>query len=158
MVESPRSTNHLDKYPHRQYLMDKLDPELRPILHFIRYQNRTLRSPGFMDQRSIVLYHNRRGLTAQVIRNDLVATLGAEAMAYSTVTDYPRVTRIIPCDATPLSATISPHINESDDAILRTFTELPFSEIRRFARATHIPVTTAYTPLSAKLRFTRRHL
>jgi hypothetical protein len=41
-----------------------------------------------MDERSIDLYLNRKGLTAQVIHDDLVATLGEEVIAYSTVTNY----------------------------------------------------------------------
>jgi hypothetical protein len=41
-----------------------------------------------MDQRSIVLYLNRKGLTAHVIYADLATTLGEEAIAYRTVTKY----------------------------------------------------------------------
>jgi hypothetical protein len=57
-----------------------------------------------MDQRSIVLYLNRKGLTVQVIHNDLVATLGEEAIAYSTVRNYLRVARIILRDTVASSA------------------------------------------------------
>jgi hypothetical protein len=82
-----------------------------------------------MDQRSIVLYLNRKGWTAPVIHDDLVATLDAEAMVYRPVTNYLRAVRIIPRDACSLSAPISPHIEESDDAILRAFAELSFSPV-----------------------------
>jgi hypothetical protein len=87
MEEPPRSTNHPDKYALGEYLVEKPDPELRPVLHVTRHQNSTGKSPGFMDQRSIVIYLNRKGLTTQVIHADLVATLGEEATAYSTVTN-----------------------------------------------------------------------
>jgi hypothetical protein len=81
MEEPPWSTNYPDKYSLSQFLVDKPDPELRPVLEFISHQKYTFRSPGFMDQRSIVLYHNRKGLTAQVILADRVATPGEEASA-----------------------------------------------------------------------------
>jgi hypothetical protein len=41
MEEPPRSTNHPDQYPLRQYLAEQSDPELRPVLHLIRQQNCT---------------------------------------------------------------------------------------------------------------------
>jgi hypothetical protein len=63
-------------------------------------------------------------LIAQVIRDDLVATLDKEATAYGTVTNYLRTARIIPRDAIPFSATTSPHIDESGEAILRALEEL----------------------------------
>jgi hypothetical protein len=107
-----------------------------------------------MDQRSIVLYLNRKDLTAQVTHDDLVATLGAEAIAYSTVTNYLRTVRIIHRDATPLSATTSLCIDVSDEVILRALEEFPFSSVRQLAHATHLPVTTVYRRLSAKLWFT----
>jgi hypothetical protein len=92
-----------------------------------------------MDQRSIVLYSNRKGLTAQVIHDDLVATLGEEAIAHSTVTNYLVVARIIPRDPTPFAAATSPHIDESDEAILIPLEELPFSSVRQLSRAIHLP-------------------
>jgi hypothetical protein len=101
--ELPRSLIHPDKYRLRQYLFDEPDPELRRIFHLIRLQHRT--SNGFkgMDQKSIVLYLNRKGWMARVIHDDLAATLGEEALAYSTVMKSLRVARINPRDATPLS-------------------------------------------------------
>jgi hypothetical protein len=43
-----------------------------------------------MDQRSIVLYLSRKRLSAVAIHDDLVATLGAEAVGYPSVTRYLR--------------------------------------------------------------------
>jgi hypothetical protein len=60
---------HTDKYPHRQYLVDEPGPELRRILHFIRHPNRPLRNPEFLNQKSIVLYLNRKGWIARVIHD-----------------------------------------------------------------------------------------
>jgi hypothetical protein len=39
-----------------------------------------------MDQRLIVLYLARKGLTVMAIYEDLIATLGAEVMSYPSVT------------------------------------------------------------------------
>jgi hypothetical protein len=111
-----------------------------------------------MDQRSIVLYLNRKGLTAQIIHDNLVATLGEEATAYSTVTDYLRAVRNIPRDAILFSATTSPHIDESDQAIVRALEELLVSSVRQLSRATPIPKTTVYRRLSERIGCTARHL
>jgi hypothetical protein len=111
-----------------------------------------------MDQRLIVSYLNRKGLTVQIIHTDLVATLSEEAINYSTVTDYLRAPLIIPRDATAFSAAISPHIDDLDDAIRRALEELPFSSVRQISRATHLHKTTVYRRLYEKLRFTPRHL
>jgi hypothetical protein len=43
-----------------------------------------------MDQQLIILYLTRKGLAVVVICDDLVATLGAEAMRYPLVTRYLR--------------------------------------------------------------------
>jgi hypothetical protein len=53
------------------------------------------------------------------VHDELVATLGAEEIAYITMTNYVRAARIIPRDVTSFSAATSPHIDESDEAIPR---------------------------------------
>jgi hypothetical protein len=111
-----------------------------------------------MDQRSILLYLNRKGLTNQVIHDHLVATLGEEAIAYSTKKNYLRAARIIPRDATAFSAGTSPHIDESDEDILRALEEFPFFSGRQLSRATTLPKTTVYRRFSEKLGFPVRHL
>jgi hypothetical protein len=57
-----------------------------------------------MDHQSIVLYRSRKGLSAVVIHDDLVAILGAEAVNYPSVTRYLReaiFTRSNPPDPLP---------------------------------------------------------
>jgi hypothetical protein len=44
-----------------------------------------------MDQKSIVLYLRIKGMTLDVIHDDLVRTLGKDAVTYSTVTKYTRM-------------------------------------------------------------------
>jgi hypothetical protein len=84
-----------------------------------------------MDHQSIVLYLNNKGWPTQVIHNHLVATLGEEAIAYSTVTKYFREVQIGRNDAMPSSEAISPHIDDSDEAIRSALEELPFSSVRQ---------------------------
>jgi hypothetical protein len=111
-----------------------------------------------MDQKSIVLYLNRKSGMTQVIHDDLVATLGEAAIAYSTVTKYLREAQTGRDDAMSSSDEISHHIDDSDEAILKALEELPFSSVRQLSRATHIPAITVYRRFSEKLGFTARHL
>jgi hypothetical protein len=111
-----------------------------------------------MDQRSIVLYLNRKGWMARVIHDDLVATLGEKGIAYSNMTKSFREAQTGPDDATALPEEISPDIDESDEAILGALEELPFSSVRQLSRAIHLPKTTVYRRLSEKLACTARHL
>jgi hypothetical protein len=111
-----------------------------------------------MDQRSIVLYCNRKDLTAQVIHGDVVATLGEEAIAYSTVRNALRAARIIPRNARQFSVATSRHIDELGKAILRALQEFPFSSVRKLSRVIHPPATTVYRGPSGKLGSTVRHL
>jgi hypothetical protein len=73
------------------------------------------------------------------------------------VTNYFRAVRIIPRDAPRVGFYFTSHERVSE-AILRALQELPFSSVRQLTHATHLRVTTVYRRLSAKLRFTQRHL
>jgi hypothetical protein len=111
-----------------------------------------------MDQRSIVLYLNRKGWMARVIHDNLVATLGEEAIAYSSMTKYIREVQTGPDDAPALPEEISPHIDDSDEAILRALEEFSFSSVQHLFCAIHLSKTTVYRRLSQKPVFTARHL
>jgi hypothetical protein len=43
-----------------------------------------------MDQKPIILYLRMKGMALDAIHNDLVCTLGKDAVTYSTVTKYAR--------------------------------------------------------------------
>jgi hypothetical protein len=73
-----------------------------------------------------------------VVQDDLVATLGEKAIAYSMVTKYLREAQINPDDATALSDAASLHIDGSDEDILRALEEILFSSVRQLARAIHL--------------------
>jgi hypothetical protein len=103
------------------------------------------------------LYLSSKDWTTRVIRDDLVATLGEEAIAYSTVTEYGDDAPIRPGDPTAVFDATSLHIDESGEAILMAIDELPFSSVPQLAHATHLRMITVYRRLSEKLGFPRRH-
>jgi hypothetical protein len=111
-----------------------------------------------MYRRSIVPYLNRKCWTARAIHADLVATLGEEAIAYSTGTKYLREAQTSPDDFTSLSDVTSLHIGDSDEAVLRALEKLSSSSVRQLSHATPLPKTTVYRRLSEKRWFTARHL
>jgi hypothetical protein len=47
--ELQKSSNHCDKHPLRQYLIDKSDPELRRIVHLIKLQKGPFRDEKSMS-------------------------------------------------------------------------------------------------------------
>jgi hypothetical protein len=76
-----------------------------------------------MDQRSIVLYLYLQRLLAHVIHDDLVATPGPKAVTYSTVTRYLRGAKLGTGEVTLDPGPSSPHIDDSDRAILAALEE-----------------------------------
>jgi hypothetical protein len=111
-----------------------------------------------MDPRSIVLYLNRTGWMARVIHDDLAATLGEEAIACGSVTKYLCEAQTGPDDVTPLPEEISHHIDDSDEAILRTLEEFSFSLVQHLFCAIVLPKAMGYRRFSAKLGFMVCHL
>jgi AraC-like DNA-binding protein len=111
-----------------------------------------------MDQRSIVVYLSMRGYSAIEIHNDLVETLGAEAVGYSTVTHYLRD------ESFPDRNTVAPdekdvaRNNRIDKAILTALAERPFSSVRQIATQTCLARSTVHRHLTQSLGFTVRHL
>jgi hypothetical protein len=83
-----------------------------------------------MDQRSVVLYLARKELAAVAIYENLVATLGAKATSYPSVTRYFREAKFVTSNP---EVTFSEPIREDDDcdqAILLALDEQPFASIR----------------------------
>jgi hypothetical protein len=111
-----------------------------------------------MDQRAIDLYLNRKGWMARVIHDDLISTLGEKAVAYSSVRKSLREVQTGPDDATTLPEEISPHIGDSDEAILRALEEFSFSSVQHLFCTMDLPKTTVYKRFSEKLGFMARHL
>jgi histone-lysine N-methyltransferase SETMAR len=111
-----------------------------------------------MDQRMIVAYLALKRLSARAIHEDLTATLGRDAMAYSTVARYLHDAHCSPLHQTTLSVDVPRSLDDSDQAILSALDENPFASVRQLSRLTHIPPTTVYRRLTQSLGFTARHL
>jgi hypothetical protein len=111
-----------------------------------------------MDQQSIVMYLSLKGLNAIKIHNDLVGTLKGEVKSYRTVTDYPRKPSFSSPKLPLPSKSPAPILNESDEAILLSLSERPFSPARQLACRTHLHPSTVYDHFRCKLGLTVRYL
>jgi hypothetical protein len=86
-----------------------------------------------MDQQLIVLYLARKGLSAVVIHDDLVATLGAEAVNYPSVARHLREAIFAssnPPDPLPPPVHL---LVVSDSAVLLALDDQPFASIRELS-------------------------
>jgi hypothetical protein len=86
-----------------------------------------------MDQQLIVLYLSRKRLSAVALHDDLVATLGMEAVSYPPVTRYLR--EAIFASFNPLDPLTPPEhkFDDSDQAILLALADQPFTSIRELS-------------------------
>lgn len=91
------------------------------------------------DQRSIVLYLARKGLSAREICDNLEATLGPDAKSYSTVTRFLRETKFLSSDPLVTSSEETSLADDSNEAILLALCEQPFASIRQLSQLTHLP-------------------
>jgi hypothetical protein len=115
-----------------------------------------------MDQKSIVLYLRMKGMALDAIHDDLVRTLGKDAVAYSTVTKYARSAQFSSRkEASPPEA---PGVECSlvDQAILTALAEFPFSfsSVCELSWRICLPRSTVHPHrhLNQLLRFTVRHI
>jgi hypothetical protein len=118
----------------------------------------TLRDVKKMEQRSIVLYLARKGLSPLAIHDDLVTTLAEDAVSYSSVTRYLR--DAVSASSNPPTPLPEPkaQFDDCDQAILLALTEHPFESVRESSRLSHRPRTTVHQRLTKSLRFRVRHL
>jgi hypothetical protein len=104
-----------------------------------------------MDQSIVVLFFTKRGLSAIQIERELNATLGSEAMPYSTITYGLR-------SHSWTHPTLDTVANRLDDAIRQTFDEMPFASVRQIAHSLCQSSTTIYQHLTGALGFVLNHL
>jgi hypothetical protein len=113
-----------------------------------------------MDQKPILLYLRMKWMALDAIHDDLVRTLGKDAVVYSTVTKYARSAQFSGRkEASPPEA---PDVERSpvDEAIFTVLAEFPFpfSYVRELSRRICLPRSTVHRYLTQSLRFTVRHL
>jgi hypothetical protein len=103
-----------------------------------------------MDQGSICLYLNRKGLSAKEIHNELVQVFGPDAIAYSTVTQTL-------CASHWTAQNEEWHSDLFDDVvngtILQALDQNPFATVRELAKAMCIPTATVWRCLTRSLGF-----
>jgi hypothetical protein len=111
-----------------------------------------------MTQRPIGAYLSLKWMLAPEIHDDIVATLGPNAVLYSSVTRYLRETRFPPSRPEPHPADVQRDLDDSDQVTLAALEESPFASVRQLSRLTHLPSTTVYRRLTQSLGFVASHL
>jgi hypothetical protein len=80
-----------------------------------------------MMQRPIVAYLSLKGMSAREIHDDLVATLGSDAVSYSSVPRSLREARVPPSRPGPHPIGFQRDLDVSDQEILAALGESPFA-------------------------------
>jgi hypothetical protein len=92
-----------------------------------------------MDESTICLYPNRKGLSAQAIHDKLVHVLRSDAVAYSTVTSYLRASRWMAQNEEQHS---DPPLDVIDNAILQALNQTQLASVRELAKSMCISCAT----------------
>jgi hypothetical protein len=111
-----------------------------------------------MDQRMIVAYLDLKGMSARAIQENLGATLGANAVAYSSVMHYLREARCLRSRSDPPPVEIEREVDDADRVISFTLSRNPFASVRRLSRLTSLLPTTVSRRLTQSLGYTVGHL
>jgi hypothetical protein len=111
-----------------------------------------------MDQKPIVLYLRMKGMALDTIHDDLVRTLGKDAVAYSTVTKYARSAQFSGQKEAIPPEVPDVELSPVDEAILTDLAEFPFSSVGELSQRVCLPRSTLHRNLTQSLRLTMRHL
>jgi hypothetical protein len=100
-----------------------------------------------MNQKPIVLYLRMKGMALDAIHNDLVRTLGKDAVVSSTVTKYARSAQFSGRKETTSPEAPDVERRSVDEAILTALAEfpLPFSSVRELSRRICLPRSTVHS-------------
>jgi hypothetical protein len=107
-----------------------------------------------MNEGSIGLFIARKGLSALEIHNELIAVLGPEAVAYSTITKYRRQRHFPTILSEPAE---EPPLTIIDGAILDALDKQPLSSIRELVKFICAPMTTVSRHLTSSFGFIVKH-
>jgi hypothetical protein len=111
-----------------------------------------------MTQRPIVAYLSLKGISAHQIHDEIIGTLGPDAMSYSSVTRYLREARFPPLKPEPHPADVQRDLNNSDHVILAALEDSPFASVRQLSRLTRLNSMTVHRRLTQPLGFVAPHL
>jgi hypothetical protein len=81
-------------------------------------------------------------MSAREIHYNIVATLGPDAVSYSSVPRYLREARFPPSKPEPHQADVQRNLDDSDQAILTALEDSPFCSVWQLSRLTHLSSTT----------------
>jgi hypothetical protein len=90
-----------------------------------------------MTQRPIVAELSLKWMSARGIHDDIVATLGSNAISYSSSTRSFREARFLPSKPEPHPADVQRDLDDSDQAILAALEDSTFASVRQLSRLTH---------------------
>jgi hypothetical protein len=116
-----------------------------------------------MMHRPIVAYFSLKRISAREIHEDIVVTIGPDAVSYSSV-QFSSVTRYLgearspPSKPETLPADVQRDLDDSDQTILAALEDRPFASVRQLSQLTHLPSTIVYRRLTQSLGFVARHL
>jgi hypothetical protein len=110
---------------------------------------------GTMDQCTICLYLNRKGLSAKAIHDQLVQVIRSDIIAYSTVTSYLGASRWRAQNEEQHSDRPPDVI---DNAILQAFNQTPFARVQAFTKSMCISCATVWRRLIGSLGLFVKHL
>jgi hypothetical protein len=101
-----------------------------------------------MTQRPIVAYLSLKEMSARDIHDDIAATLGSDAVLYSSI-QLPAIFArhnffLLPSKPEHHPADVQRDLDNSDRAILAALEESPFASVQQLSRLTHLPSTTLY--------------
>jgi hypothetical protein len=118
-----------------------------------------IRCEGFtcsqMDQRTICLYLNKKGLSAQTIHDELVQIPGFDAVTYSTMISYLDTSRWSPQNEEQHLGPPSDFIN---NVILPVLNQTQLSSVRELAKSMYISREIVWRRPTQSLGFVVKHL
>jgi hypothetical protein len=97
-----------------------------------------------MTRRPIVAYLSLKVMSAREIHDDIVATLGPDAVSYSSVTHYFREARFPLLKPELYPTDVQRDLDDSDQVISAVLEHSPFGSLRQLSRLIHLPSTTVY--------------
>jgi hypothetical protein len=111
-----------------------------------------------MTQRPIVAYFWLEEMSVPEIHDDIVATLGLDAVSYSSGTSYLREAQFPPSKPEPHPADVQRDLDESDQARIAALEDSPFASVQQLSRPIHLPSMFVYRRLTQSLGFVAHHL
>jgi hypothetical protein len=86
-----------------------------------------------MTQRPIVADLSLKGMSAREIHDDIVASIGPDAVSYCSVTRYLYEARFPPSKPEPHPGDVQRDLDDSDQAILAALEDSPFASVRQLS-------------------------